>query len=134
MVMSPPAMQKTRVPSLGWEDPLEKGMAIHSSILAWGIPRTEEPGGLQFTGLHRVGHDQSNLAHTQIHTHIYEIKSCMFFRRKAMINLDHVLKSKDIIFLTKVDTVKAMAFPVVMYGWESWTIKAESRMSDAFKL
>jgi len=40
-----------------------------------------------------------------------------------MINLDHVLKSKDIIFLTKVDTVKAMAFPVVMCGCESWTIK-----------
>ena len=41
------AMQKTPVPSLGWEDPLEKGMATHSSILAWRIPQTEEPGGLQ---------------------------------------------------------------------------------------
>ena len=45
-----PAMRETRVPSLGGEDPLEKGMATHSSILAWGIPRTEEPGGLQFMG------------------------------------------------------------------------------------
>ena len=41
-----PAMQETQVPSLGWEDPLEKGMATHSSIFAWKIPWTEEPGGL----------------------------------------------------------------------------------------
>ena len=41
----------------GWEDPLEEGMATHSSILAWRIPRTEDPGGLQSTGLQRVGHD-----------------------------------------------------------------------------
>ena len=45
-----PAMQETRVLSLGWEDPLEKEMAIHSSILAWKIPRMEEPGGLQSMG------------------------------------------------------------------------------------
>ena len=45
------------VPSLGWEDPLEEGVATHSSILAWRIPRTEEPGGLQSTGSQRVGHD-----------------------------------------------------------------------------
>ena len=44
------AMQKTRVQLLGWEDPLEKGMATHSNILAWRIPWTEEPGGLQSTG------------------------------------------------------------------------------------
>ena len=54
-------MQKTWVQSLGQEDPLEKGMATHSSILAWRIPRTEDPGGLQFTGLERVGHDISSL-------------------------------------------------------------------------
>ena len=52
-----PAMQETRVQSLGWEDPLEKEMAIHSSILAWRIPWREEPGGLQSTGSQRVGHD-----------------------------------------------------------------------------
>ena len=51
------AMQETRVQSLRQEDPLEKGMATHSSILAWRIPWTEEPGGLQSTGLQRVGHD-----------------------------------------------------------------------------
>ena len=50
MVKNPPAIQETRVPSLGWEDPLEKEMATHSSVLAWKIPWTEEPGGLQSMG------------------------------------------------------------------------------------
>ena len=45
------------VRSLGWEDPLEEGMVTHSSIFVWEIPRTEEPGGLQSTGLQRFGHD-----------------------------------------------------------------------------
>ena len=49
-VKSLPAMLETQVPSLGWEDPLEKEMATHSSILAWRIPGTEEPGGLLFMG------------------------------------------------------------------------------------
>ena len=57
MVKNPPAMQETLVQSLGQEDPLEKGIATHSSILAWRIPGTEEPGGLQFTELQRVGHN-----------------------------------------------------------------------------
>ena len=52
-----PAMQETQVQSLGWEDPLEKEMATHSSILAWRIPWTEEPGKLQSTGSQRVRHD-----------------------------------------------------------------------------
>ena len=54
------AMQETWVWPLGWEQPLEKGMAIHSSILAWRIPWTEEPGGLQSMGSQRVGHDWSD--------------------------------------------------------------------------
>ena len=57
MVKNLPAMQETRVRSLGWEDPLEEGKATHSSTLAWRIPWTEEPGRLQSIGLHRVGHD-----------------------------------------------------------------------------
>ena len=56
-VMNLPAVQETRVRSLGWEDPLEKEMAIHSSILAWKILWTEESGGLQSMGSQRVGHD-----------------------------------------------------------------------------
>ena len=57
MVKNLPAMWETWVQSLGWGDPLEKGMATHSSILAWRIPWTEEPGGLQSVGLQRVRHD-----------------------------------------------------------------------------
>jgi len=57
MVKNLPAMQETSVLSLNWEDPLEKGMATHSSILAWRIPRTEEPGRLQSAGSQRVEHD-----------------------------------------------------------------------------
>ena len=57
MVKNLPAMQEPWVRSLGQEDPLAKGMATHSSILAWRIPRIEEAGGLQSMGLQRVGHD-----------------------------------------------------------------------------
>ena len=57
MVKNLPALQETQVQSLGQEDPLEEEMATHSSILAWRIPWTEEPGGLQSMGLQRVGHD-----------------------------------------------------------------------------
>ena len=57
MVKKLPAKQETWVQSLGQEDPLEKGMATHSSILAWEIPWTEEPGGLRSMGLQRVAHD-----------------------------------------------------------------------------
>ena len=60
MVKNLPAMQETWTRFLGREDPLEEGMATHSSILARGIPWTEQPGGLQSMGSQRVGHDQSN--------------------------------------------------------------------------
>ena len=65
----------------------------------------------------------------------HEIKRCLLLGRKAMTNLDSVLKSRDIILLTKVHLVKAMIFLVVMYGCESWTIKkAEHQKIDAFEL
>ena len=57
MVKNLSAIQETQVQSLGWEDPLEKGMVTHCSILAWRTPWTEEPGGLQCMGSHRVGQD-----------------------------------------------------------------------------
>jgi len=64
-----------------------------------------------------------------------EIKRLLPLRRKAMKNLDIVLKSRDITLLTKVHIVKAMVFPLVMYGCESWTIKkADRRRKGAFKL
>ena len=56
LVKNLPAVQETQVRSLGWEDPLEKEMATHSTILAWKLPWTEESGGLQSMGSQRVGH------------------------------------------------------------------------------
>ena len=65
----------------------------------------------------------------------HEIKRCLLLGKKVMINLDSILKSRDITLPTKVHLVKAMVFPVVMYGCESWTVKkAEHRRIDAFEL
>ena len=65
----------------------------------------------------------------------HEIKRHLLLGRKAVINLDSILKSRDITLLTKVHLVKAMVFPVVMYGCESWTVKkAERQRIDAFEL
>ena len=65
----------------------------------------------------------------------YEIKRCLLLGRKALTNLDSILKSRDFTLPTKVHIVKAMVFPVVMYGCENWTIKkVEHRRIDAFKL
>ena len=65
----------------------------------------------------------------------HEIKRCLLLGRKAMTNLDSIFKSRDITLLSKVRLVKAMVFPVVMYGCESWTIeKAEHRKIDTFEL
>ena len=93
-------MQETWVRSLGWEDALEKGMAIHSSIFAWRIPWA-------------TADDDCS----------HEIKRHLLLGRKAMTNLDSILKSRDITLLTKVHLVKAMVFPIVMYECESWTIR-----------
>ena len=65
----------------------------------------------------------------------HEIKRCLLLRRKGMTNIDSILKSRDITLPTKVHLVKAMVFPVVTYGCESWTVKkAECRRIDAFEL
>ena len=69
MVKNLPAMQETWVRFLGGEDPLEKGMATHSSILAWRIPWTEEPGGLQSRGAQTVRHNRAT--NTYIHTYTH---------------------------------------------------------------
>jgi hypothetical protein len=64
-----------------------------------------------------------------------EIKTCLLLGRKAMTNLNSILKSRDITLLTKVYIFKAMVFPVVMYGYESWTLKkSECQRIDAFEL
>ena len=207
-------------------------MATHSSVLAWRIPGMGEPGGLPSMGLHRVGHDWSNLAatvaeyiiwnaelddsqagikiarrninylryaddttlmaeseeelneepldegergewksrlktqHSKNYSHgiqpyyfmangwgrrnldfiflgskitvggdcSHEIKRRLLLGRKAMTNLDVVLKSRDVTLPTKVRIVKALFFPVVMYGCESWTLKkAKHQRTDAFR-
>ena len=65
----------------------------------------------------------------------HEVKRCLLLGGKAMSNLDSVLKSRDVTLSTMVHLVKAMVFPVVTYGYESWTIKkAECQITDAFKL
>ena len=65
----------------------------------------------------------------------HEIKRCLLLGRKVMTNLDSILKSREITLLTKVHLVKAMVFPVVMYGCESWTVKkAEHQRIDAFEV
>ena len=65
----------------------------------------------------------------------HEIKRCLLLGRKAMTNIDSILKSRDITLPTKVHLVKAMVFPIVMYGCDSWTIKkAEGQRIDAFEL
>ena len=70
---------------------------------------------------------------TQVYSH--EIKRCLLLGRKVRTNLDSIFKSRDITLPTKVSLVKAMVFPVVMYGCESWTVrKAEGRRTDAFEL
>ena len=71
---------------------------------------------LYFLGLQNADHDCS-----------HEIKRCLLLGRKAMTNLDSILKSRDITLPTKVHLVKAMIFPVVMYGCESWTIKLSAK-------
>ena len=64
----------------------------------------------------------------------HEIKECLLLGRKAMTNLDSILKTRDITLPTKVHLVKAVVFPVVVYGCESWTTKAECQRIDAFEL
>ena len=90
MLKNLPAMQETWIQSLGWEDPLGKGMATHSSILAWGIPWTEEPGGLPSMGLQRVGHDW--VTNTNFYTLRLNMLMCMkyIYRECSEKRLSHV--------------------------------------------
>ena len=109
VVKNSPVMQEMQVWSLGQEDPLEKKIATQSIL-----------GGSKITADFDCSH---------------EIKGRFLLGRKAMTNLDSILKSRDITLPAKIHPVKAMVFPVVMYRCERWTInKAESRRIDAFEL
>ena len=99
----PPAMQQTRVGSLGREDPLEKEMATHSNILTWEIPWTEEPGGLQSMGLQRVRHD---LATKQQHFDRFEL-----IPKRKLSMTGHGFRYTGIIFVETHSTV-----------WGGWVI------------
>ena len=94
VVKNQPSKQEIWVCSLGQEDPLEKGMAIHSSILAWRIPWTEKPGRLQFVGLQRVGH---NLV---TNTHVFDTMLSVGEKRMKNVEshnqLDSYLSDKSI--------------------------------------
>ena len=76
MVKNLLAMQETLVRSLGWEDPLEKGMATHFSFLAWKIPGIEEPGGLQYMGSQRVGHNSTMNTLSLSYVRLYSVCVC----------------------------------------------------------
>ena len=144
-------MQEMQVQSLGREDPLEKEMATHSSILAGKVPWAEESGGpqsmgsqneLELTKWPSLSTKVSNILkeYYYVFNHwrwwlLPWIERCLLLGRKPMTNLDSILKSRDITLLTKVSLVKAIVFPVVMYGCESWTIKkAEHQRIGAFEL
>ena len=92
-VKSLPAMWETRVWFLGWEDSLEEEMATHSSILAWRIPWTEEPGGLQSMGLQRVGQDwatKHSITYIYIYTHTYTLTYiCILFHYRLLQDIEY---------------------------------------------
>ena len=92
MVKNLPAMQETQIQFLGWEDPLVEGTATHSSTLAWRIPWTEEPGGLQSMRLQRVGHDGSD----------YETAAyCVLLLPKLEASLGTLFKTLESMILSK---------------------------------
>ena len=84
-------------------------------ITSWQVEREKEESVTDFIFLVSIIIVDSDCSH--------EIKRCLFFGRKAMTNLDSILRSRDITLPTKVHIVKAMVFPTVMYRYESWTIK-----------
>ena len=101
MVKNLPVIQETWVQSLCWEVPLKEGMAPHSSILAWRIPWTEEPGRLQSMGSQRAGHDWATNTHTHTHTHTH--------RCSAIIQGNLLPKEEKNKFW---DTIKCLSYSI----------------------
>ena len=95
-VKNPPAVQETQVSSLGQEDPLEKGMATHSSILAWKIPWTEEPGRLQSMGSQRVG----------LSDYTFTFKMTLYIQSIHALSISRFLLSKSVlVFVVRSNTL-----------------------------
>ena len=103
MVKNLPSMQETWVRSLGWEDPLEKGMATHSSLLAWRIPWTQEPGEIQSMGLQRVGH-----------SYVTNTFTFHFFRQRETLDVSSTKKRRKLIAILNLPR-----FYMVASLWES---------------
>ena len=119
-VKSLPAMQKTWVCSLGQEYPLEKGMAPHSSILAWRIPWTEGPGGLQSIGLQKVGHNWVTYTFTFFFNVSIKFIFCFLFYRFLFILLEiKKMLSVDLFFFKGVFLYPISALEV----WERSHLK-----------
>ena len=97
-------MQETWVPSLGWEDFLEKGMATHSSMLAWRIPWTKEPGGLQPMGLQRVG--QLHFTSIDLYINIFIFKYIylylnIYIYRGMLMNVDRTSRLRELLVIPR---------------------------------
>ena len=90
MVKNLPIMQQVQVQSLGWEDPLEKGLATHSSILAWRIPWTEEPGRIQSLGSQRVGHNWATNTLIALIRYVTMAKTSIVFGFRFLMTLNRV--------------------------------------------
>ena len=118
------------------EDSEKAGLKLNiekAKIMASGTTTSWQIEGVKVEAMTDVLFVGSKVTADSDYSH--EIKRHLFLGRKAMENLDSILKSRDITLLTKVHLVKAMVFPVVMYGCECWTIKkSESRRIDAFEL
>ena len=127
MVKCLPTMQETWVRSLGWEDPLEKEMATHSSTLAWRIPWTEDPGRLQSMGSQRVGHDWvTSLSLSMGDRGGYSIDTL----DKGLI---HALRGMRLLRLAPNEnlwTVYSWNFPFSSHGWPRVTETMESKTED----
>ena len=106
VVKNPPAMQETWVQSLGQENSLEEGMATHSSILAWRIPWTEEPGRLWSIGSQRVGQLKHLSTHTHTHTHTHTQSNNLLHFMSTLIN------SMVLLFLSLVSISKQNFSPL----------------------
>ena len=121
-------MWKTWVLSLGREEPLEKEMVTHSSILAWRIPWTEEPDGLQSTGLQRVGHDWA----TSLSVPSRQSTTCMLSRRHSQSFTGVLSKASNIFLWTCYvrNNPKVSAFGKC---WIKWIINAFNRTSSISK-
>ena len=121
-----PAVQETQVRSLGWEDPLEKEMATHSSILAWKISWTEEPGGLQSMGSQRVGHDWAT--NTQTYSTL---------QMRSLWSIHYIMVKISMRTISSQPVSKGGVYFLTPYqqAWESdflWSVKCKQKWHRTF--